>query len=276
VKRNKIVIEPNVSWALEWKELLSNLELLYFFSWRNFKIRYKQTVIGASWAIIRPFILMVVFTLFFNRALNVETGNTDVPYPVFSYAGLLFWNYFAQTTNQVGTSLVSYQGVINKVYFPRLIVPISTAVTGLIDFFLAFLIYVGILIYYSITPDALGILLFIPALIITFLTVVGVGSFMAALNVRYRDVAQALPFGIQVLLFLTPVIYPVGAIPEQFQWILYLNPITGVIESVRNGMLGLGDMQWGYYAISVGACITFLTIGFALFKRQERAIGDYI
>lgn len=276
MKSNKTVIEPNMSWALEWKEIFSNLELLYFFTWRNFKIRYKQTIVGAAWAIIKPLILMVVFTLFFNRALNVDTGSENVPYPVFSYAGLLFWNYFSQTTNQVGSSLVSYQGVINKIYFPRLIVPISTALTGVIDFFLAAIIYAGILVYYGITPQILGIVLFIPALIVTFLTIVGLGSFMAALNVRYRDVTQALPFAIQVLLFLTPVIYPVSVVPEAWRWILFLNPMTGVIECIRASMLSLGPLQWDYYSISLASCLFIVIAGFWLFKRQERAIGDYI
>lgn len=271
----KILIKPEQTWALEWKEITSRLELLYFFTWRNFKIRYKQTVIGALWAVIKPFILMVVFTLFFNRALNIETGNENVPYPVFSYSGLLFWNYFSQTVVQVGGSLVAFQNVISKVYFPRLIIPLSTALTGLIDFGLSLLIYVGILFYYGITPEPLGLILFFPLLLVTLLTVIGIGSFAAALNVRYRDVEQALPFLVQVLLFLTPVIYPVSAIPEGWQWVIYLNPLSGVIELFRNSLLG-GVLQWHYYLISLAACLLILTLGLWMFKRQERSIGDYI
>lgn len=272
----KIVIKPELTWALEWREIFSRLELLYFFAWRSFKIRYKQTVIGALWAVIRPFILMIVFTVFFNRALNVGTGDDTIPYPVFSYSGLLFWNYFSQTVVQVGGSLVAFQGVISKIYFPRLIVPISTALTGLIDFALSLVIYVGILVYYSVDIQLLGVLLFIPLLIMTFLTIVGVGVFAAALNVRYRDVEQALPFGVQVLLFLTPVIYPVSAIPEAWRWIMYINPISGVIELFRSSLLGVGQLEWHYYAISFVSCLTILILGLWMFKKQERAIGDYV
>lgn len=272
---SKTVIKPSQSWALEWQEILSRKELLYFFTWRNFKIRYKQTVIGALWAIIKPLVLMVVFTLFFNRALNVETGNENIPYPIFSYSGLLFWNYFSQTVVQVGGSLVAFQNVISKVYFPRLIIPISTSLTGLIDFGLSLLIFIGLLIYYGIPPEPLGILLFFPLVLVSFLTILGFGSFAAALNVRYRDVEQALPFIVQVLLFLTPVIYPVSAVPESWQWIVYLNPLSGVIELFRNSMFS-GPLLWEYYAISFVSCILIFILGLWMFKKQERSIGDYI
>lgn len=272
----KTVITPKENWSLEWKDITHSKELIYFLTWRNFKIRYKQTVIGALWAVLKPFILMVVFTIFFNRVAKIGSGTANLPYPVFSYAGLLFWNYFAQTTNQVGGSLITYQNIIKKIYFPRILVPFSTAVTGLVDMFFALLIYIGILFYYSITPQLLGVFIFIPLIIMTFVTVLGIGIFMAALNVRFRDVEQALPFFIQVAMFITPVIYPVSLVPQTYQWLLYLNPMTGIIELSRVSLLGSGNLHWGYYLISLTSCCVIFTLGLLFFKSQERTIGDYV
>lgn len=271
----KTVIRPDISWALEWREFFKNKELLYFFTWRNFKVRYKQTALGAAWAIFKPLILMVVFTFAFNRVGNIE-GGEGIPYPVFSYAGLLFWTYFSQTVNQVGTSVVSAQGIISKIYFPRLIVPVSTALTGIIDLLLASAIYVVILIVYSQPVEILGVMLYLPFVLLSFLAVLGVGLFMAALNVKYRDITQALPFFIQALLFLTPVIYPVSAVPQSLQWILFLNPIAGPIDAFRAALLGHEPIAWGYLAISIASCFVLLFVGLRYFKAKEREFADYI
>ncbi|MDX1765313.1 MAG: ABC transporter permease [Candidatus Saccharimonadales bacterium] len=270
------VIDSGRNLGLDWREFLKNRELLYFFTWRNFKIRYKQTLIGAGWAVFRPFALMVVFTAIFQRTGNLAPGYEDIPYPLFLYSGLLFWTYFAQTTTQVGESLLTSQNIIKKIYFPRLIAPVSVAITGLIDFFFSFIIYIGLMAYYGVAPGLLGVLMFLPMVLMSFLAVMGVGSFMTALNVRYRDVRQALPFAIQLLLFLTPVIYSVDFIPQNLQWILFVNPMAGVVEAMRAGILGVEAINWGFLGISVLSLLVILIIGLAFFRSQERKVADLI
>lgn len=269
-------IQPNPKLGLELGQIWHKRELLLFFMWRNFKIRYKQTVIGAGWALFRPLILMVVFTLFFHRAVGIGTGDNSLPYPIFSYVGLLFWTYFAQTINAVGTSMVDNQNIFKKIYFPRLIIPLSATLTGLIDFLVATLIYIALMIHYGIYPSLSGCLLFIPMLLVSMITVFGAGSLMAALNVRYRDVSQALPFLTQVLLFLTPVIYPVSIAPENWRWVLFLNPMTGVIETMRATLLGAGSVDVGHLLISVASALILLIVGIRFFKRQEKVFADYV
>lgn len=270
-----MVITPEQTWALEIKEMRANLQLLYFFTWRNFKIRYKQTFIGAFWAVLRPFILMVVFTVIFYRGAGITSGS-DIPYPVFSYAGLLFWTYFSQTVTQVSSSLVTFQDMLKKIYFPRLLVPLSASLTGIIDFAFSTLIFIAITLYYGIAIQPLGVLLFLPLVLASILTVLGVGLFMAALNVRYRDVEQLMPFLVQVLLFVTPVIYPVSTVPANLQWLLYLNPMTGIIEVARYSLLGIGSLDPLGLLISGASCLFALIVGLLFFKSQERKLGDLI
>jgi len=270
------VIDSSRNLGLDWRDFIKNRELLYFVTWRNFKIRYKQTLIGAGWAVFRPFALMVVFTAIFKRTGNIAPGYEEIPYPLFLYSGLLFWTYFSQTTNQVGESLLTSQNIIKKIYFPRLIAPVSVAITGLIDFFFSFLIYIGLMAYYGVVPGLSGVLLFLPMVLMSFLAVLGVGSFMTALNVRYRDVRQALPFLIQLMLFLTPVIYSVDFIPQNLQWILFLNPMAGVVETMRGGILGVEAINWGFMSISIASTVVLLTLGLMFFRSQERKVADLI
>jgi lipopolysaccharide transport system permease protein len=276
ISKSETIITPNTSLALEWREFLDNKELLRYFVWRNFKIRYKQTVVGAAWAIFKPLILMVVFTFAFNSIGSVESGSDDVPYTIFAYAGLMFWTYFSQTVNQVGNSFVTFQNMIKKIYFPRLIIPVSIMFTGFIDFLFSLIVYVGLMIYYGIAPSALGVILFIPMILLTMLSILGIGMFAAALNVRYRDVTQVLPFLIQAMLFLTPVVYPVSAIPEEWQWVLYLNPMTGVVDTAQITLLGLGEISWNMLAISVVSAVIIFIISLRFFKAKEREFADLI
>jgi lipopolysaccharide transport system permease protein len=269
-------IKPNPKFGLELKDIYAKRELLFYFIWRNFKIRYKQTVVGAGWAVFRPLILMVVFTLLFNKAVGITSGSTNIPYPIFSYIGLLFWTYFSQTVVQVGDSMLANQNIFTKIYFPRLIIPLSVTLTGLIDFFIATLIYIVLMFYYGIFPQTAGLVLFLPMLLMSILTVLGVGSFMAALNVRYRDVGQALPFVVQVLLFLTPVIYPVSSVPERLQWVLFLNPMAGVIEVMRATLLSYGQVNYAHITLSVASCLVILVFGIWFFKKQEKIFADVI
>lgn len=270
------VIKPKKHLAIDWKELRAYRELFFYFAWRDVKVRYKQTAIGASWAIFQPFITMVVFTLFFNRVAGIQTGNKAVPYAIFSFIGLIFWNYFSNALTRSSNSLVDNQSVVTKVYFPRLIPPVSSTIVSLIDFGFALIVYVGLMFYYQIAPTAMGLLLFIPAVALTFVAATGPGLFFAALNVKYRDIKQIMPFIIQTGLFLTPVIYPVTAVPQQYQWLLYLNPMTGVINAMRSSLLGLGSINWPLTALSVMSAIVMFVIGLYYFKAKEREFADII
>lgn len=177
VSQIETIIKPKKHLAVDWKELKAYRELFFYFAWRDVKVRYKQTAIGASWAIFQPFITMVVFTLFFNRVAGIQTGNAAVPYAIFSFIGLLFWSYFSSALTRAGNSLVDNQSVVTKVYFPRLIPPISSTIVSLIDFGFALIVYVGLMIYYRIAPTSLGLLLFLPAVILTFIAATGPGLF---------------------------------------------------------------------------------------------------
>jgi len=273
---DQTVIRPSTKEPANFKTLIDNKELLYFFIWRNFKVRYKQTLIGAAWAVFKPFILMVVFTIVFKRSSGISDGLGDIPYPVFSYTGLLFWSYFSQITPQVGDSIINMQGVIKKIYFPRILAPISVAATGIVDFFFSLVIFGGIMIYYGIVPEIEGMLLFVPLLLLTFAVVMGIGVFMATLNVKFRDVKHALPFFIQLMLFLTPVIYPVAFVPERFQLLLYVNPLTGVIDTARAALLGLGDINWLGLGISTAVTIVLLVFSLWFFRAREREFVDLV
>lgn len=270
-----VVIRPKKRLAIDWKELKEYRELFFYFAWRDVKVRYKQTAIGILWAVLQPFIQMVVFTLFFNKAVGIETGSS-VPYAIFSYTGLLFWNYFSQALQRSANSLVDNQAVVTKVYFPRIIPPISSTIVALIDFLFASIIFIGLMIYFQFVPTLLGVVLIIPAIFVTFLAATGPGLFLAAVNVKYRDVKQALPFLVQLGLFLTPVIYPVTAIPEQYQWILYLNPMTGVINAMRASLLGSGAIDWALTALSVAMAVIMFIGGLYYFKGREKEFADII
>lgn len=269
------VIQPKRRFAIDMKELIRYRELFYYFAWRDIKVRYKQTAIGAGWAIFQPLVTMVVFTLFFNKAVGISAGES-VPYAIFSYSGLLFWQYFSNALTRSGNSLVDNQAVITKIYFPRIIPPISSTLVALIDFLVATVVFFGLMAYFHTAPHLLGMLLFIPATLLTFLAASGLGMFLAALNVKYRDIRQALPFFIQTGMFITPVIYPVTQIPERFQWILYLNPMTGIITAMRSTLLHIGEVNWMYVLISIGSTLAFVLIGTVYFRAKEREFADII
>lgn len=256
--------------------MLAYRELFFYFAWRDIKVRYKQTAIGAAWAILQPFIQMVVFTLFFNKVAGIQTGNEAVPYAIFSYTGLLFWNFFSQALTRASNSLVDNQTVVTKVYFPRLLLPLSSTLIGLIDFGFAFIVFIILMFYFKIPPTLEAVLLLVPALIITFVAASGLGMFLSAVNVKYRDVKQAVPFLIQIGLFITPVIYPVTAIPQKYQWILYLNPMTGVINMMRSSFLHTAPINWPLTWLSIAMAVVFFVFGLYYFKGREKEFADII
>ncbi len=271
----EFIIKPQKTLRTDWKEIWEYRELFYFLAWRDVKVRYKQTTIGITWAIFQPLVTMVVFTIFFNRVAGIEAPN-GIPYAIFSYAGLLFWNFFASALGRTSTSLVANQGVITKIYFPRLIAPFSAVIVALIDFLFGLLVFVGLLIYFQILPGIEGFLLFLPMLLLAFVTASGLGLLFAALNVQYRDVGLVVPFLINILLFLTPVIYPVSLVPERLQWLLYLNPMTGVVQTMRAGTLGEGVVEWGLLGLSTLVALLFFVVGFFFFKQKERKFVDIV
>jgi lipopolysaccharide transport system permease protein len=268
------IIKPKKLFSFsDLKEVWEYRELLYFFTWRDFKIRYKQTAIGALWAIFQPFITMVVFSLFFGGLLKVPSDG--VPYPIFVYTGLLFWQFFSTALSDTSNVLITNQAIITKVYFPRLLLPLSTVATKFIDFIIAGVILVGMMIYYQYVPNLIGLLVLPILLLITFMASVGLGLFLASINVKYRDVRYVLPFFIQILLFVTPVIYPAGVLGK-YSWILALNPMMGVIQSARAALLGTTVLNWLLVTISLFATALILIVGIYTFKKTERYFADII
>ncbi len=268
------IIKPPRGWFhIDLKELWQYRELAYFFVWRDLKVRYKQTVIGVLWAILQPFMAMVVFSVFFGRFVGIPSDG--IPYPVFVYAGLLFWNYFSFGLSHSANSMVENGSIIKKIYFPRLIIPIASSLTGIIDFFFATIVLMGLMVYYHYLPY-LTIVFYIPLLLgITFLSAMGIGCFLASINVKYRDVRYALPFFIQMLMFVTPVIYPVSIVGEKYRWLLALNPMSSVIETARAVLFG-GLVEWSLILISLGMAFIFFLLGIIYFRKTERFFADII
>jgi lipopolysaccharide transport system permease protein len=268
------VIRPKktFSWN-DIRELWQYKELLYFFTWRDLKIRYKQTLIGAAWAILQPFITMIVFTVFFGKLAQVPSDG--VPYPIFVYVGLLFWQFFSSALSETSNVLISNQAIITKVYFPRLILPLSTVITKFVDFAIASLILAGLMIYYGFLPHLTGFFIIPLLLLMTFMAAVGAGLCLASVNVKYRDVRYALPFFIQILLFLTPVIYP-ASIAGKYSWLLAFNPMTGVIQGARAALLATTPINWTVIGMSFIACVVVMIIGIVYFKKVERYFADIL
>lgn len=266
-------IKPVGKLTLGIKELWEFKELFYFFTWRDIKVKYKQTTLGVIWAILQPFMLMIVFTLFFGQALNIPTDN-NTPYPVFVYSGLLIWNIFSSGLSNASNSMVSNAGIIKKIYFPRLIIPISAILVALFDFIMAFAIYVSLLFYYH-QPVSLNIVYCLPlSLLITLLTTFGLGTLLAALNVKYRDFRYIIPFLIQVLLFITPVIYPVSIIKYQWaQHILSLNPMAGAIHLVRSSVTST-PVNLQLVATGFSVSLLLFLAGLFYFRKTEYYFAD--
>ena len=246
-------------------------ELLYFLIWRDVKVKYKQTVIGASWAIIQPILTMVIFTVVFGNFAKIPSDG--FPYPIFAYTALLPWLYFAQGVNRTSVGLVGNAALVSKVYFPRLIIPLATAVAPLIEFFLSFVVLMGLMAWYQVVPTW-GIITLPFFLAIAFLTVLAVGLFLSALNVRYRDVSHSIPFVIQVWLYASPVIYPLSLVPENWRFLYSLNPMVGVIEGFRWALLGKESPDFVAIAISGGMVMTLLVLSVIFFNRMERSFAD--
>jgi len=269
-----IRIEPSRGWvSLKLPELWVYRQLIYFLIWRDVKVRYKQTLIGAAWAILQPLLTVLIFTFFFGRLVKVPSDG--LPYPVFALAAVLPWNYFSQAITHGGESLVGSSHLISKVYFPRLIIPISAAVAPLVDFAIAFVVLLGLMAWYGIVPTW-GVLALPLFVFLTLLTALAVGLWLSALNVRYRDVRYAIPFLTQIWMFVSPVIYPVSLIPERWRPLYSLNPMAGVIEGFRWALLGKESPDFRVIALSAAVVIVLLFTGAVYFKRMERTFADVV
>jgi lipopolysaccharide transport system permease protein len=269
------IIEPKKGWVpIDFKEIWNYRELLYFLTKRDIKVRYKQTVLGGLWAIIQPAFTMIVFTLFFGRLAKVPSEG--MPYPIFVYAALLPWTYFANAVSNSGNSLVGSANLITKIYFPRLIVPASASLAGLLDFFIAMFVLGVLMIHYHFVPSILGIFLF-PFLVgLTFLCALGVGLWLSAMNVQYRDIRYVIPFLVQIWMFVSPVIYPVSIVNEKYQWLLALNPMAGLIKAYRASILGNQPVDWPLLGISAFIILLVLMSGLFYFRRMEKVFADVV
>lgn len=274
VTRPFIHIKPKKGWQLiDFRELKQYRDLFYFLVVRDIKVKYKQTVLGGLWAIIQPFFSMVVFTLFFGKLAKMPSDG--IPYPIFSYTAMVAWIYFASSISGSGGSLVGSANLITKVYFPRLIIPLSTVLAGLLDFSIAFAVLIGMMFYFHIYPTLM--ILLVPFLVILMmLTASGVGMFLAALNVKYRDIRYTIPFLVQLWMFVSPVVYPASMVPEKYRLIYALNPMTGVIEGFRSALLGTVAFPTMMILISVTVSVILFMFGMFYFKQMERYFADII
>jgi lipopolysaccharide transport system permease protein len=270
-----LIIKPSHGWvSLQLRELWRARELLYFLTERDIKVRYKQTLLGAAWAIIQPFMTMVVFSLFFGRLAKVPSDG--IPYPIFSYTALIPWTFFANGLAQSSNSLVGSANLIKKVYFPRMIIPISGVLVGLPDFLLSFLVLIGMMLYYQVYPSGAAILWLPLFLLLALITSLGVGLWLSALNVEYRDIRYVVPFLTQLWLFATPIAYPSSLLDEPWRTIYGLNPMVGVVEGFRWALLGTGHPPGPLVLASTLVALAILVSGAFYFRRMEKTFSDVV
>lgn len=271
--QNELIIEAGASEKNYWKDLWHYRELFYILSWRDIKVRYKQTVIGTSWAVVRPTLTMIIFTLIFGRVANMQK-DTTVPYALIVLAGMLPWQFFSTALSEASNSLIGNSNLVSKVYFPRLIIPASSVITSFIDFFISFGILIVMLFIYRFLPS--WQIVFLPVFIIlSFLASFGVGLYLTALNVKYRDFRYIVPFIVQVGLFVSPVGWSSSRVPLNWKLLYSLNPVVGIIDGFRWCILGEPIYLPGF-AVSVGVTLLFLLIGIKYFRKTEKSFADNI
>lgn len=268
------IIKPSGGWASQnLRDLWIYRELIFFLTWRDLKVRYKQTLLGASWAVLQPFLTMVVFSIFFGNLADVPSDG--VPYPIFSYTALIPWTLFSKALQDASRSLVASSHMITKVYFPRMILPLSSVLAGLVDFSIAFVVLLGMMVYFGIMPTA-SIWMLPLFLLLALITAVGIGLWLSALNVLYRDIGYILPFLTQFWMFVTPIAYPSSMVPEKWQAVYAINPMTGVVEGFRWSLLGTGQPPGVMTVVSSLVAVFILISGIFYFKRMERIFADMV
>ena len=268
-------IAPSKGWVpLKLKDLWEYRELLYFLIWRDIKVRYKQTALGATWAIIQPFFTMVVFSIFFGHLAKVPSDG--IPYPLFSFAALVPWTFFANGLSQSSNSLVGSGTLITKVYFPRLIIPLASVFSGIVDFVLAFVVLLGMMVYYGLMPTTMNVLWLPLFLLLALTTSLGVGLWLSALNVEYRDVRYIVPFITQFWMLATPIGYPSSLLQQPWRTLYGLNPMVGVAEGFRWALLGTNTAPGPIIAVSSVAAVLILVTGAFYFRRMEKTFADLV
>lgn len=268
-----VVIQPSKSWvALNLRDLWHYRDLLYILTKRDVQVRYKQTILGAAWAIIQPLFTMLIFSLLFGKLANMPSDG--IPYPIFAFAGLLPWTFFSNAVTNSGNSLVGNSNLVTKVYFPRMVIPMASVASGLIDFAVAFGLLILLMLYYGI-GFSINLLMLPVLILLTSLLAIGIGMWMSALNVKYRDIRYALPFLIQLGMFASPIIYPLSLVPEKWQWLMLLNPLAGQIEGYRAAFFG---KPFNWLALAISAVLTFVILIYSAynFRRMEKSFADLI
>jgi lipopolysaccharide transport system permease protein len=269
-----LVIQPRKGWsAINFGELWQYRELLGFLAWRDVKVRYKQTVLGGAWAILQPFLTMVVFSLFFGKLAGVPSDGS--PYPLFAFAALVPWQFFSQSLSQSAGSLIANERLITKVYFPRLLIPASNTLAALVDFAVAFVILVVMMFFYGVPPTASAILV-VPLVLLAAVAALGASLWLSALNVQYRDFRHTIPFLIQFLLFATPIAYPTSLLPAGWRTLYGLNPMASVVEGFRWALLGRSGLTGGMLTVSILTALVTLAGGLFFFRRRERTFADLV
>lgn len=262
---------------LEWndfKEVWQARELILVFAWRDLRVRYRQTFLGIAWVLFQPVVTTAIFSIFFGKLAKIPSGN--LPYPLFSYSGLILWNFFTTSLSTSSNSIISMGSIIQKIYFPRFIAPLAPVVTNLVDLIVSFIPLILMLIYYQTIPNPLLILFFPFLIILLLLNILGLGFFLSAINVRYRDIRFLLPFFIQIGMFVTPVIYPLGIIYDYRKWFLIINPLTGIFESFRTLISGGSNIDFGLLFISTIMTVFVFMIGLLYFSYSKDQFADYI
>ena len=271
---DEILIRPSRGWrALDLRELWRYRELLYFLIWRDIKVRYKQTAFGATWAIIQPFFTMIVFSVFFGGLAKVPSDG--IPYPLFSFAALVPWTFFANGVSKAANSLVNSQNLLKKVYFPRLAIPVAAVLGGIVDFVIAFMFLIGMMFFYGVHPGT-ELIWLVPLLLLAFVTALGAGFWLSALNVQYRDVGLAVGFLIQIWLFATPIAYPSSLLPEPWRTLYGINPMAGVVEGFRWALLDVSTAPGPIVGVSALASLLLLATGALYFRRMENTFADVV
>lgn len=270
--RHQTIIEPRSGWQLiDWKELRDYRDLFFFLTWRSVKVRYAQSVIGIGWAVIQPVFSMIVFTVVFGNL--AEVSSDGVPYAVFSFTALVPWTYFSSALTEATNSLVGNANMISKVYFPRLVLPLSAVMAKLVDFGIAMVLLFGMMVWFQATPTW-GVVMLPALIVLMMLSAAGAGMWLTALAIQYRDVKHAMSFAVQLLMYAAPVVYPASLVPEQYRLLYALNPMVGVIEGFRAALLGTRAMPWDMIAVGAASALFLALSGALYFRRKERLFAD--
>jgi len=272
---DRIVIKPQTRpLDINWSEIWESRDLFYYLTWRDIKVRYKQTILGVLWIVLQPLVSMVVFTIIFGNFAKISSDN--IPYPIFVFIGLLFWNFFSSALSSASNSLISNENILKKVYFPRIMAPISSTLAHIVDLIPTLVILVGLLVYYRAVPTILSLALLPLLLLMMLVSALGVGMFLAPINAKFRDVRYILPFFIQLLMFATPVIYPTSMFGGTSQWIRMINPVAEAIEISRSGFFGTRPMDWPTFGVSIIFSLGVFVTGLYYFRLKENSFVDIL